>query len=92
MKRSMLFLAAVIFSAIALSNIQGIESKSDLNEIKNAILYSPDDEWTVTAKIASTTYGMCGQTNSAGACSITVLSAGTFALIATRNNCSAVLY
>ncbi|HQY20664.1 MAG TPA: hypothetical protein PLX80_07470 [Ignavibacteria bacterium] len=44
MKRSMLFLAAVIFSAIALSNIQGIESKSDLNEIKNAILYSPDDE------------------------------------------------
>lgn len=92
MKRSILFLSAIIISAITLSSIQGIESKSDQNEIKSFIHYSPNTDWTVTAKIGSTNYGSCGPTESGGACSIIGLSAGTYTLISTRNDCSAILY
>ncbi|MBK9334299.1 MAG: hypothetical protein IPM96_18285 [Ignavibacteria bacterium] len=92
MKRSILFLAAVIISAIALSNIQGVEKNSDLNEIKNIIQYSPNTDWTVTAYIGTTPYGYCGPTHSGGACSITGLSAGTYTLIAERYGCTAIMY
>jgi hypothetical protein len=61
---------------------------SNLNEIKNIVLYSPVDGWTITAKIGSTVYGECGPTHSGGACSITGLAAGTYTLYITRNGCT----
>ncbi|MFZ1322390.1 MAG: hypothetical protein WAT71_12620 [Ignavibacteria bacterium] len=88
MKRTFLFLAAVILTAFMLSDIQGVENKSDLNEIKNVIQYSPDDDWVVEAYIGTTLYGSCGPTSSSGVCAIVNLPEGTYTLKVTKNDCT----
>lgn len=62
---------------------------SNLNEIKNIILYSPVDGWLISAYLGSTFYDDCGPTHSGGACSLEGLPAGTYTLHATRNDCTA---
>ncbi|MBK6875898.1 MAG: hypothetical protein IPG99_05400 [Ignavibacteria bacterium] len=83
--------ALIVFTGWQMSGSVSGSSASqyaNLNEIKNIILYSPVDGWTITAKIGSTVYGECGPTHSGGACSITGLAAGTYTLYITRNGCT----
>jgi len=88
MKRTFLFLAAVVLTAFMLSDIQGVENNPFPNDIRNYILYSPDDGWVITAWIGTTLYGSCGPTLSNGLCGITGLPAGTYTLKATKNDCT----
>lgn len=88
MKRTVLFLAAVVLTAFMLSDIQGVENNPLPNDIRNYIFYSPDDGWVITAWIGTTLYGSCGPTFSNGLCGITGLPAGTYTLRATKNDCT----
>ena len=91
MKRTIIFLLAFSAIAFSLTSIQGGESNSDLNEIKNIIQYSNFEEWTVSAYSGTTPVGSCGPTHSGGACSITGLSAGTYTIRASKGGCTGSL-
>jgi len=88
MKRTFLFLAAVVLTAFMFSDIQGVENNRFPNDIRNYILYSPDDGWVITAWIGTILYGSCGPTLSNGLCGITGLPAGTYTFKATKNDCT----
>ena len=91
MKRTILLLAVVIITAVALSNLKSTEDFSDANEIKTTINYSPKDGWNVSALIGTTFIDDCGPTHSTGVCGMIGLAAGTYTIKATKNGCTGTL-
>ncbi len=89
MKRSLVFIAAIVIFAFSISKIQGSPNYSDLNELKFLIGYTPKDGYliTIVSGPSSQIGRTCGPTNSSGNCGIISVPEGTYGITADNGGC-----